>query len=165
MCPKGDDPFTVTQENRTITITTSALSGTLGGQFKLSYYGQSFYFDADASLFDGTSCETSFNQLPNVKRVSCSRTAPTAVQGATYTVQFISFPLQPYENNIYSHEGNPQLINFQCDTSLVSSGASPSCLLADVSPTTEIKGKHTLLSVPPLTDVCRVCLLQQQRDL
>jgi hypothetical protein len=144
MCPKGDDPFTEDQDYRTITIATSALSGTLEGQFQLSFYGQSFYFDANANNFDESSCETSFNGLANVKEVSCSRTSPTGDQGAIYTVQFVSFPLQPYENNIYSHEGNPQLINFECDTSLVTSGTDPSCLLEDVAPTTEVKGSYPL---------------------
>ena len=133
MCPKGDDPFTPNQQNRTIKITTSATSGVLSGQFKLTFQGQSFYFNANASKFTAANCITSFQNLPNIDQVYCTRTTPTTKEGATYTIQFVSFPIFPYENNIFSHD-------FQCDTSLVTTGHSPTCSFSDVV-STNIKGK------------------------
>jgi hypothetical protein len=140
ICPKGDDPFTENQSYRAINITTSASSGTLEGQFQLSFQGEYFYFNANANSFNETQCEIAFAALPNVEEVSCSRTTPTADQGATYTIQFLSFPSKPYENNIYHHDGNPPLSYFQCQTSLVTGATSPSCLLSDVTQAAEIKG-------------------------
>jgi hypothetical protein len=147
ICPKGDDPFTENQNYRAISITTSASSGTLTGQFQLTFQGEYFYFNANANSFNESQCEIAFAALPNVEEVSCSRSTPTADQGATYMIQFLSFPLKPYENNIYNHNGNPPLSSFQCDTSLVTGATNPSCLLLDVTQSDEIKGELCLFNL------------------
>lgn len=120
------------------------MSGTLAGQFKFVFLGQSFYFNANANLFNETECETAFRTLSNVEDVTCSRTSPTLVSGATYTINFLSFPTKPYENNIFNHDGNPPLSSFQCDTSLVTGGVSPACVLSDVNASPDIKGRFPL---------------------
>jgi hypothetical protein len=56
--------------------------------------------------------------------------------GAIYTIQLISFPLFPHENNLFKNDGNPKLSSFTCDTSSAvssSSGAVISCVLSDIT--------------------------------
>lgn len=133
MCPKGDDPFTAQVDYKTITFTTGASSGLLDGEFKLTFNGEYFYFDADANSFSASACEEAFEGLKNIKDVTCSRGNIDANNGATYTVEIVAFPLWPFENNIYTHYGDPPISSFQCDTDRVTAGTSPSCALVDVA--------------------------------
>jgi hypothetical protein len=134
MCPKGDDPFTSSTDYRTIRLTTSATAGTLSsGQFKFTFNGESFYFSAAYASFDSAACETAFESLPNIGDVICSRSAINARGGATYTIEFLSFPVMPHENNLYTNDGNPPLSSFQCDPSKVTGVTTPTCVIATVS--------------------------------
>jgi hypothetical protein len=134
MCPKGDDPITSFTDFRTITIVTSALFGVLGGNFKFTFAGQSFSFPAKASFWLSDACEASFESLPNVESVKCVKDAiDDGFGGSTYTVQFLSFSTQPYENNIFSFDGNPLLSNFSCDTSEATPGINGTCIITDSS--------------------------------
>lgn len=49
LCPKGDDPVTVGQSNRQISISTGAKSGQLAGHFDFTFMGQAIGFDATAT--------------------------------------------------------------------------------------------------------------------
>lgn len=60
--------------------------------------------------------------------------------GGTYVITFMKFPTVPYENNIFSHSGNPALSSFSCDASEMTSISSstgkhsrPYCILQDVT--------------------------------
>ena len=74
-------------------------------------------------------------QLPSIEKVSITRTKKTENGGATYFIKFLKWPQIPYENNFYSHIGNPTLKSFMCDAKkMTSSGdSSPFCILSDVS--------------------------------
>lgn len=133
LCPKGDDPLTSNTDFRTIQFTTSAAAGSLDGSFKFVFEGEYFYFPADASAFDSADCKESFEGLQNVKEVICTRSAVDANNGATYTVIFKAFPLFPYQNNIYKHDGDPLLSSFQCENEKVTAGTSPLCMLSDMT--------------------------------
>ena len=90
MCPKGDDPLTPFSDYRTITIATTAASGSLGGAFKFSFADQSFTFPGDARSWTSSDCTTSFqSNLQNVKAVSCTRLSTDARLGGTWKVQVI----------------------------------------------------------------------------
>jgi hypothetical protein len=133
MCPKGDDPFTDYTDYRTIQLTTGATSGHLGGYFKFTFNGEFVYIDANANNVDDDACETYIESLANIKQVSCTRGAIDSHYGTTYTIVIKSFPLFPYENNVYKHDGNPSISSFQCDTEKVDSGSGVTCDLTDVS--------------------------------
>ena len=133
MCPKGDDPVTAIGGYRTITITTSAASGSFGGYFRFSFNGESFNFPANPSHWMQFDCEKSFAGLSNVELVSCSNPTVIGSHYAQYTVSFIKFPVLPRETNIFLNDGNPPLSAFVCDTFSVTGVVSPSCTLQDVN--------------------------------
>jgi hypothetical protein len=149
MCPKGDDPFTVYSDYHTITLTTSASTSgdPLAGEFKFIFLGEYFYFPANASEFDDVTCTAAVNSLVNIEVASCTRgTIDVDTLGSQYTIQFQKFPLFPYENNIYSHEGNPSLDSYQCETTRVTGGTSPTCVIESTS-TGTLPGLYSFLSV------------------
>lgn len=134
MCPKGDDPLTPFSDYRTIRITTSASSGTYGGYYKFNFNGQSFVFPANASEWSYSDCIASFESLPNVDHALCSDPiVSNEYLNAQYTVQLISFPLFPFENNLYLNDGNPPLAAFTCDTFDVTGVSNPTCTVSDVA--------------------------------
>lgn len=128
MCPKGDDPITPFDNYRTVVLTTSATGGYLSGSFKVSYMGQSVSFNAGGSSAD---CVSSLEALSNVKVVRCSRSNLDSFGGASYTIQLVSFPLIPVENNIVYHNGYTPIAEFVCDASGLLSGDNPSCAFTD----------------------------------
>jgi hypothetical protein len=130
MCPKGDDPLTTFTDYRTISITTSASTGTLYGSFKFTFNTESFSFPANADDWSAADCETSFASLRNVNTVRCTKGSANSNGGATYIVQFVAFSVLPYENNIYYHGGNPSLDSFSCSTSSASDGFG-TCTITD----------------------------------
>ena len=135
MCPKGDDPLTAFTAYRTITLNTSVSTGHLEGYFKFIFNGESFFFPANAWLWSEEQCKLSFESLSNVQSVTCTRGHVHHSNASSYTIQFTSFPIFPYENNVYFHNGNPPLSSFSCDTSMVSQNAAHAvtCSVADVT--------------------------------
>lgn len=135
MCPKGDDPVTVSQTYRSIKITTSAATGSLSGTVSINFLGYTTSFDADPSVTDGTACATAINNLDNVLSATCIQGA-TASGGAPYTIVFTAWPTFPMEDNIHSHTGNPDLTDFSCDISSMS-GDTPACAITDMNTGTD----------------------------
>jgi hypothetical protein len=136
MCPKGDDPWTTSTDYHTITVATSASSSgdPLAGEFKFIFQGEYFYFPADPSEFDDETCTAAVTALANVAQASCTRGTIDAVTlGCQYTIQLQQFPIFPYQNNIYSHEGNPSIDSYQCDTTHITAGTSPTCEIQSTS--------------------------------
>ncbi|GMI14279.1 hypothetical protein TrVE_jg3786, partial [Triparma verrucosa] len=141
ICPKGDDPLTNGQNYRKIVIATGADSGgVMGGFFKFNFMGESVRFSANASNWTSTQCDTAIDGLLNVQESTCVRSGGTVVGvpnerfllGANYTVTFQSFPTFPHENNVYNHNGNPNILDFSCDVSEVSGTATnPYCKIWD----------------------------------
>ncbi|GMH52097.1 hypothetical protein TrRE_jg12444, partial [Triparma retinervis] len=133
ICPKGDDPMTSGQNYREITLETGATSGLLGGYFKFNFQGETVRFSANSSNWTSTQCDSDIESLPNVASVTCVRAAANPARlSANYTIKFIAWPAIPHENNIYSHSGNPNLMDFSCDVSEVAGTAAGAfCKLYD----------------------------------
>lgn len=116
MCPKGDDPMTVSAGYHTVqmTLTTADNSATgLAGTVVLKFDGHEATMAADA---DAAACEAAWESLGNVEDVSCTRSVDgSSGYTAQYTVELRSFPLFPSQNNVYSHTGNPAASSFSCD--------------------------------------------------
>ncbi|GMI18818.1 hypothetical protein TrLO_g6162 [Triparma laevis f. longispina] len=147
ICPKGDDPLTNGQNYRKIVVATGADAGAgavMGGFFKFNFLGESVRFSANASNWTSTQCDTAIDGLLNVQESNCVRSGGTVATGAdqrfllgaNYTITFQSFPTFPYENNVYNHNGNPNVLDFSCDVSEVSGTAlNPYCRIWDVQST------------------------------
>ncbi|CAM9881317.1 unnamed protein product [Chrysoparadoxa australica] len=132
MCPKGDDPNTVSQNYRAITMTTSATATALTGTFRFSFQGESFSFAADASTYSAANMATALEALPNIEDVTVTQGVDGTTKGAVYTITFIQWPALPSQNNIFTHDGNPSITaDFSCDTTGITSGNTPTCTFAD----------------------------------
>ena len=122
MCPKGDDPLTLFTTYRTIVISTSFTYGDpLEGYFRFSFEGSSFKFPKDPRLWSSADCNTAFEGMVNIFKVLCTQTMSPAANlplsftgSASYTIQLKSFPADPYQNNIYFHNGDPHISRFKC---------------------------------------------------
>ena len=130
MCPKGDDPLTPFVDYRTILISTSTSSGSLTGVLKFFFNGEYFRFPA---AWTASQCEAAFEELPNIETVTCtvSANANGQTNNNDITVMIREFPMYPHENNIYSHDGDPKLNAFGCDTT-EAIGADVACTITDV---------------------------------
>ena len=134
MCSKGDDPRTTGQVDLKFTITTSGTSGTaLAGFFTLHYLGHATQFKADAysPTFSNTNCKTFVELLPNIESATCVVSSISSDhRGAIYTITVTKYPTIPYENNFFSHNGNPTVDDFACSIDDLTAGANPSCIVA-----------------------------------
>lgn len=132
MCPMGDDPLTVFTDYRSIIIDIAAYYASFTGSFKFTFMTQSL--SIPASGWDAQSCQNAFEALPNIDAVRCSISySTTRYGGFTILIEFISFPVLPYMNNIFYHEGNPPISSFSCDTSAAVTTGSVTCKITDVS--------------------------------
>ena len=139
MCPKGDDPETISQLNRKITVTTAATAGTLSGTVRVTFLGRTTSFNANPTSTTGTECATAFTALDNVQTATCTQDA-TANGGATYTVTFTAWPEYPEEDNWHYHTGNPPLTSFTCDSTYMASNdnsATITCAITDANSATD----------------------------
>ena len=60
-----------------------------------------------------------------------------------YDIVFDRYPLQPYENNLFTHDGNPLLKYFKCDTSLIDAeeARGATCDISDVYAGDDLPGE------------------------
>jgi len=156
MCPKGRDPFTEALIYRTIflNVSVSPNYGTVVeilGDLRFTFNGESFYFPANISTWNANLCKVAFEKLRNVDEVICTANPVESTYTRSFTIQFVAFPVFPYENNIYTNDGNPPLSAFSCDTSGVvvytsttSTSLATSCVVADVVNSTSVPGQSGL---------------------
>jgi hypothetical protein len=77
----------------------------------------------------------SLSKLKTVANIECQRESYNQSLGTgSYLLTFHSYPLQPYENNHFSHTGNFPLSAFKCNSSLLDGedAVRPYCELEDV---------------------------------
>ena len=175
MCPKGDDPLTKTEDFRTISITTSATEGTLDGYFTFRFNNYYFDFPGHGSNWTKYDCRDLFQSMANVDIASCTMGEVGNDGSITVMVELREFPLRPVENNIYFHEGNPGISQFQCETAFVEGASGVRCAISDVLNDTALIPGDLIFRIilAPLTFnfcpafffLCRVCLLLEQRCL
>jgi hypothetical protein len=135
MCPKGDDPITVDQNYKVFLLTVTgggAVSGTLG----LEFYGRTSYISLSPA--SSSDCVAGLEASGSYGFVACDATT-VAVDNIQFKITIYSWPLYPAENNLYSHDGNPDISQFMCDTSQTSGFVS--CNFTDIV-NTNIRGKE-----------------------
>lgn len=115
MCPKGDDPLTINQNDRSIRIRVSTNSPyNLGGKLGLTFMGETVFFSlthgSDADCTEALAFHGKFGH------VQCTYTRLNDYI-AFFDMTFYSWPTFPKENNLYAHDGNPSRYDFYCDSS------------------------------------------------
>lgn len=56
-----------------------------------------------------TQCTTIISQMLTVEKVVCTVEDAELTGSQIIDIDFQEFPMVPYENNLYTHEGNPPL--------------------------------------------------------
>ena len=129
MCPKGDDPWTNEQNDRTIklhvisNISNVPLSGVLGIQL----YGVTSYISLSQPT--DVNCVEGLQNSTQIGTVACNYTVITGSE-QTVVIQFLTWPEYTPDNNIFINNGNPSIDEFYCDVSQSSAGVL--CYFTDV---------------------------------
>jgi hypothetical protein len=156
MCPKGDDPLTYFSDYKTILITLNAYSDGFSGSFKLTMEDLSVAIPA--SGWTEEQCQLAFQALPSIDTVRCSLSySTTRFGGFTVQVEFIQFSVIPYQNNVYYHEGNPDLSVFKCDTSAIVTAGSVTCTITEIEYNSLPGMCIIVLCIAQYDDIIRVC--------
>ena len=116
-------------------MTTSVISGELMGQMELSILGSSVIVDASAKKLTSDICFKAVRQLKSVADITCTRESFDEISAVgSYLFTINRYPTQPYMNNLLSHKGNPPLVAFRCNTSMVDKeeAQGPLCKFEDV---------------------------------
>lgn len=128
MCPKGDDPLTINQNYRKITmLVASRGSYDLEGRLGLQFMGQKVILTlsdtATARCTEELAFQGAFGHLicevVKIDRVTFQ-----------FTITFYSWPTYPKTNNLYTHDGNPSRYDFFCDLTHVTGFTT--CTFTDV---------------------------------
>jgi hypothetical protein len=120
--------------HRTITLTahSSTRFTKISGNFLFHFNGESFLFAPGEARFNAAQCKAAFEGMRNVQEVRCTviQSTPFTV---VYQVEFIHFPVLPYETSIYTNDGNPPLSAFTCNTEEVVSPESVHCTIDEIN--------------------------------
>lgn len=121
LCPKGDDPLTPHTGYFTISVISFAPKGTTG-LFRFAFNGQTLLFPAG---WTAAACSAAVSNLRTVGTAICTQSSVPSNDGTTYTylIAFHSFPVLPFENNLFTNDGTPDLSAFACDAAQVPHGA------------------------------------------
>jgi hypothetical protein len=122
MCPKGDDPLTLNQQNRKLRLTVSSSSQSLQGFVGLQFAGVTAWIAVGESSASSSSCKASLEASGRFQSVVCTYSSSSSFQ-RIFDVEVLAWPIQPGFNNLYSHNGNPGLADFFCDISQSNSDA------------------------------------------
>lgn len=149
MCPKGDDPITINQYYRSISLTIIETGYyDLKGTINIIFMG----FKHKLRLYQSTSesCTVDLSNNGKFGEVLCVLTKVNR-QHFIYTLTFLSWPLFPKDNNFFSHFGNPSIDGFYCDVSELtgevidtkhhSIAFTTSCVFKDLV-ASDIRGKY-----------------------
>jgi hypothetical protein len=127
------DPFDEYSETKVIVVTIDQISDVPSqGNYKFSFNGQSI--SLPTTRWSNTECEIALSAFTNLAGTSCEVTRNGRYGGYTLYLQ-LAFPVVPAENNVYSHEGDPGLYSFSCDTSSVVTAGVATCTVLDSAAT------------------------------
>ncbi len=146
MCPKGDDPLTLNQNNRQLSLTVRTNSPyELIGKLGITFMGETVFISLTYPT--ATECTNSLAFHGKFGNLICTYEIVNPFW-FTFTLTFYSWPTYPRENNLYAHDGNPSRYDFYCDSSFA--GPLTFCEFNDIQ-ATNIRG--TLSRVVYLTVV------------
>mmetsp|Transcript_18280 Transcript_18280/g.33979 ORF Transcript_18280/g.33979 Transcript_18280/m.33979 type:complete len:1162 (+) Transcript_18280:164-3649(+) len=113
LCPKGVDPLSP-PAFKTITMKTGAAKGELEGELVVSFLSEEIKLSAAA--VEANELQTLLGSMRNIDSVDVSRGEVDQNLGTTYTITFVKWPTNPYENNLFENDGSPPLSAFSCNT-------------------------------------------------
>ena len=130
---------------------------------------------ANANELTSEECTNSLRKLRGASKVSCERLEHNSTTATgEYLITFHKYPMTPYENNLFQHDGNPDISLFKCNSTEldVEDAVDPYCVVVDVDTIEEIPGKISskvspfMLSVPIMVHVIeRMALVNVTKDL
>ena len=91
--------------------------------------------EANANQLTSEACTRSLSKLKGVAEAQCVRESFLAESGiGSYLLTFVSYPLSPFESNMFSHNGNPPFSSFYCNGTLLDreDSVNPYCELEDI---------------------------------
>lgn len=124
MCPKGDDPITRNQDKYTFQLSVDSVSpaDSLSGDLILHFQDDHITLPINSDL-NNVTCSDAFSSSKKINNITClfQNNSRTSV-----TVRIIvnSWPLFPQQNNIYTHNGVPEITDFTCDASKMTSAVT-----------------------------------------
>jgi len=142
MCPKGDDPLTLNQDYHTINLAIRKTNS--GTSFSGTLYIEFEGIRVPLTLTSGslnTACTSAFSTPPKFNRATCSCTQTSTVFWQC-DISFLSWPSVPYENNMYSHTGNPDASSFGCDISSTLSDVY--CTFSNADSVINVRGNYSV---------------------
>lgn len=160
MCPKGDDPVTINQDYRTISVyvTTQTPAYTYpSGKLGLELYGKVAFIDL--ALPEKCSEDLSFSGP--FGEVACSYVR-SGDYGSylTFELTFLSWPSTSMDTNMYYNIGNPSLYDFHCDISRVAFIRITECKFTDIYATNVMGESYVhLLAILILCGNCETLTL------
>lgn len=134
MCPKGDDPLTLNQHNKSFQIIVTSTSNSQSGVLGIRFGDETASLNLDNPT--NSQCKYSFESTGKFKDITCTVTSIASTM-RIFNITINTWPIVPKENNFHMHDGNPSLDSFFCDISRTS--ADVACKLVDIK-STNIKG-------------------------
>lgn len=135
----------------------------MNGRFEFSFGPQSIIMTANANDLTSEVCTDYMKKLKGVSKVDCLREQVNSTTATgTYLVTFQDFPLMPYENNLFTHDGNPPLTAFRCNSTLmdIEDSVNPYCEVEDIDPLTALPCNETLFMLSAFLDTIGcICLI------
>lgn len=136
MCPKADDPITTNQNKYSFQLLLSS-STTISGNLYVYFQDEKITLPI-TNTFSNSICEQAFESSLKFDDVTCVyKYISNTVRNITITVN--SWPLYPQQNNLYTHNGIPDITDFTCDITLMSSTVN--CAFSQVT-TLNVQGKN-----------------------
>lgn len=128
MCPKGDDPMTTNSNFKTIELFVSGPKSGFTGSLGIRFEGEVTYLPV--STFSSTTCKQKLEASAKFREVTCTYSKVDSFRHK-FIISFLSWPITPQENNLFTHDGNPSINEFSCDISQLSS-LLVSCTFTDL---------------------------------
>lgn len=142
MCPKGDDPLTIKQKFRRIRLEIQSTNArTFEGEVGIKFQGVVSWLGLGGP--SSASCRIALETADTFGDVGCDFTS-TGSFYYTFDITFYNWPDVPFQNNLFSHSGNPLISEFSCDISNAVQGVR--CLFSDLVNSSLIGEWHHILS-------------------
>eukprot|EP01029_Cantina_marsupialis_P006648 TRINITY_DN1733_c0_g2_i4.p1 TRINITY_DN1733_c0_g2~~TRINITY_DN1733_c0_g2_i4.p1 ORF type:complete len:1437 (+),score=453.19 TRINITY_DN1733_c0_g2_i4:428-4738(+) len=142
MCPRADDPFTANQYSKSIHITTSVASGSLGGNFIFSFMGETVPFSAVQDAVSESECKELIESLKSIDTATCTIKS-NANGGNDIWIIFDKFSEDYFVlNNVHVHDGNPSISKFLCNVQSLT-GDTAACSVEDTDLGATSQGTYT----------------------
>lgn len=138
MCPKGDDPWTLNQNNRQIQLIVFSNNSDIGlvGSVGITLYGVTTFIPVNTS---SVQCKQALENSTQIGTVDCYYNMISSYE-LEMIITFTSWPLYTPDNNIFVNNGNPLITDFYCDASLLANSHGIHCTFQDIQ-NENIKGK------------------------